>query len=788
MRHNLIISDALTGQKIWPQSSGALHISETGDGSDFSIDTNSPLPLGNTFPYYDTGRLYLDRGIYILSLETVESVRHIMIAQDPQNVDGFYRVSQTDVDIDVCIQLINDKYTNVGEWKVFSSDVSSTPEIPSGLFVTDMIGYEPWTLPYDAFQLCAPECSAPNTTPTVGGGPAQFMAYRVQTAPTPSGGFVVIPDYRFTGSVRIPTTYPAMTWSVPDLILRFPQGAILEASTPLTAVNTAFTATNTSQAWRGVTISGGTVVLDGSSVAGVSFAGLTFAQTASAVTVSGGGSLTMRNGASISGTINGQGVRAVGVHGTTGTPSRVTIEGGTTRIESNELAGVSADGGARVTIRDLAQVSENGAGVVASGYGSRVSLDHAHVLDNTGSGALATDGGDVRATSAAVSGLRTHVNGNDGGLSVDTGGSLRIGTCDGAGVCTNAGHQLLDNDDTGAFFDARSFGGSTLRAQGNDWGVQDAACLDTQKDASSTLRVTPIVPSGPACNPPSFGRTSAGTASARGMSDAVLTLVEAAEDALEESDEPGATAAMRLALALAGTDDDREGAFLGAARMLALADLGGVTAALDSATTTVSRPFSLYALAVGHASAGRASDADAVAATLVAEFAGGDLAAAALGIRTRLAVEAGDEAGALTHLAALADAAPESTVFTTAAALVAAVFPDAALPGGARTGEAIVAAKAGADAPAAMPLSVVPNPSSTAARVLVSGAGMLDMAVYDALGRRVAVLADGVPVESIFSADVNAAALPAGVYLVRAVVHGADGDVLVQVARLTVAR
>jgi hypothetical protein len=228
--------------------------------------------------------------------------------------------------------------------------------------------------------------------------------------------------------------------------------------------------------------------------------------------------------------------------------------------------------------------------------------------------------------------------------------------------------------------------------------------------------------------------------------------------------------------------------------MLTQASLPPVVAALDSASVTDARPWALRALAVAHASAGDAAGADAAALALVTEFAGTEHEATGLGVRTRLAAEAGS-ASALALLDDLYAVAPTSATFMTAAAVVAAAFPEADLPGmrgGDSPTETSVAAKDGessatASEAQALSVSVWPNPSVGTARVSVSGTdGVVDVAVFDALGREVAVLAEGAAIDA-GSFEAVVPALPAGVYLVRAAFHGA-GVATVRVARLTVVR
>ena len=94
---------------------------------------------------------------------------------------------------------------------------------------------------------------------------------------------------------------------------------------------------------------------------------------------------------------------------------------------------------------------------------------------------------------------------------------------------------------------------------------------------------------------------------------------------------------------------------------------------------------------------------------------------------------------------------------------------------------------AGEDGPAAdeTALLAFPNPSATAAtvRVALATAGAARVDVFDALGRRVATLADGALPAGVHDLAVDTSALPTGVYLVRLTTD--DGP---RTTRLTVAR
>lgn len=101
--------------------------------------------------------------------------------------------------------------------------------------------------------------------------------------------------------------------------------------------------------------------------------------------------------------------------------------------------------------------------------------------------------------------------------------------------------------------------------------------------------------------------------------------------------------------------------------------------------------------------------------------------------------------------------------------------------------EALAGATSESPSGEAADLSVVPVPNPLSARGAVrfglAEAADVNVALYDALGRQVAVLAQGPYGPGRHEAHLDAAALPTGVYVVRVV---AGGDV--QTARLTVSR
>lgn len=605
-------------------------------------------------------------------------------------------------------------------------------------------------------------------------------------------------------------TVPGHLTTDPGVEVRVAPNQSVVVNGSLTSFETTFTASDPSAGWYGMWLDGGASVLDAVLISGVSYAGVVLKKSAAAVTVSNGAHLSFRNGSVLDGALNAQGIEAVG-RSEFGYLTEVVIEDLGTIVRGSQGVGVSAQGGAQVVIHGQAQITSNGGGVLAGGYGSNITLDRALIESNLGGpGVYATGGGVVRSITPGIASVKSRVNGNQGGLYAYGGGSIRMGDC--IPYCANHNNQIRDNAPVqSSFYDASALVSSTVIAQGNDWGVSDEECVRTQVDGKSTVLVAPIISVGQPCTAQqTLGRAAATApvsaadtdlASAVGtsgqkMSDAVLALIVAAEQAYADGDEATAFATLHAALIAAVTVDDRDGAYAGAARLLAQAQPAATVTFLDAATAGDTRPWALSALAVAHASANRPTEADAAAAALASDQAGTDFGAFALGVRARLAAEAGAEMDALGHLADLYAVAPESHTFLTAVSVVGAAFPDADLPGAllrgaasaGKGGTAAVNAEATARGAA---LSVRPNPASASVRVTlgIETAATLSVSVFDALGRRVAVVAEGEPVaEGLFTADLSVADLPAGVYLVRATQRTASGLTTVSAARLTVLR
>ena len=634
-----------------------------------------------------------------------------------------------------------------------------------------------WILPYSVDELCdaiGNPSSACRATQDV---------FVTRVHGDPETGSFITPQYRdwdmpdhdipvFSDATGPNDRY---VWDLGGKSVRFAAGRQLVVEGEMVTSNAVLTSA-TASGWHGIWADGADadLTLDGAALLGVSYNdGNDYKKPNSALTVTNGATALLTNRAVIDGAVFAQGVEA-----TTG--ALVTIEGFETFVRNNDYAGVVAMPGAVVTLRDRAAVTGNlGGGLVASGTAARIDLDLAVIATNEGTGIYATDGGVVQTISAGTGvNTRTVVNDNFGGLDGTSGGDIDLGICQG-GVCSDAGHSIAGNDQSGAFFDAHSYTTSRVRAQGNDWAVGSVGCLILDQDAMSILDIAPIIQNGAPC----FGGSlRSGSTSAAKSGSSIRTASEG-EDAATSGDAAAAAVLLSGALAAAQTADERAGVYGSVRRALAHVQPQPLLADLSARAGTAERGEALRALATADLARGHAAGAAAHADALL-----GEAAEAARTLLVRAEAMRGDEAAALGHLEALWTLAPESDAFMQAAAVALAAFPEADLDwaGGAAKG-GIAAVHPDATPTAA--LTVWPNPTAGDARVEIptTEGAVLSVTLYDGLGRRVAVLADGAEATGeTFTAALPTAGLAPGVYLVRAVSRGATDAVAV--ARVTVTR
>ncbi len=201
------------------------------------------------------------------------------------------------------------------------------------------------------------------------------------------------------------------------------------------------------------------------------------------------------------------------------------------------------------------------------------------------------------------------------------------------------------------------------------------------------------------------------------------------------------------------------------------------------------RPWALGALSALRSRQGRSAEAVAAATALTVEYGGTEHALRGWAARHRYALEAGDEEAASAALGALEAGWPEHRMTALVQAEHALHYGEGAGARGtvpAARVSAETASEAEVSGPGAFGLgSAYPNPSR--ARVTVpltlDAAAEVRVAVYDVLGREVAVLVDEALEPGAHEVTLDAAALPSGVYLVRLVA----GDA-VATRRITVLR
>jgi hypothetical protein len=477
-------------------------------------------------------------------------------------------------------------------------------------------------------------------------------------------------------------------------------------------------------------------------------------------------------------------------------------------IYENDGGGALAASGADLTINAESRVEDNpGGGVAASGYGSTLILDGATVQRSNGPGTAQAPG--VRALfNAQVEFVDddpevfVQVLDNDGGLDAQSGGSLDGGTCPGQTLPCPSGyaavHQIQRNAPGGAFFDARSQGGASVIAEGNDWGVTSYSALVLVNDGS-TLDVCPMVGITGACG--GAGRIAAGVADGLRGSEDVFALVEAAERAYLAGDMAAfelAADAVVATLGASATEDERRAAFEGTTRLFAWAQPSGPLASLANlaAQPGEAQPWAMRALGVGRASAEQYVEARATADTLAVTYAGSEHARFGLGLRVRVAVAEEDEVGAVTAIDVLVAAFPEAEEVPELAALVLATFPEAGveavLNGRSPAGAMTTAPVAASVSPGAL-LDVEtarPNPTTSSAFVPFELAeeATVEAVLYDALGRRMAVLASGAFGAGHHAVTLDGGDLPAGVYVVHVTARSGAGAPVVAVRRVTLMR
>ncbi len=708
----------------------------------------------------------------------------------------------------------------------------------AGLFMDDVIPDDGWVYPYHRNAICAAvPCGTPllNVTSQAVTNPFLMPIDRVFVYGdtltkhlTPAVSMVFLPG-------------EPMNWTEDWLTLAFAPGTRLETKGTFDASGVKFKAADAALGWDGIFFEpGSSGTLAGVTVSGARWRfalpsrpqglfpyppGAAISVNNAAVTITGRSIIT-GDGPVETETMTLGGGTVFGTNGlrVTGTTANVTVTG-RSLITQNDGLGIVATGGAHVLVDGEASVTVNGTGGIrALGDGTQVSVTgYAQVNDNYSVGVQADERAFVSVRSP--SGLNnTSVSVNVGGPTARTAASIDGTQCVFLGA-TGRPNIFELNTDSGNSYDAAASGGAFIVARYAYWGVNAEGIgrsvgdlvLDVGPSGLISAAPTAALPSTP--DPTCFAqgrasagmtlRPSAGAAPAAGRaSDAVIARAAAAREAAWAGDTDDAFAMLYAAAAATETDDDREAVFGATAALLSDAQPPAVVAALEAAAAraTAATPWARRALAVAYAALGRTAEADAVAASL-----SGLHAATGHGLRVRLAVDAGGEALALAQLVAFAedaDAAGDVEALGSAMALVAGAFPAADLsvvPGSLAGGSAgrgtTGAAGTTADAPAAGSaaesradladgVDVYPNPAAERAAVRLSLAAAAEHAtatVYDALGRRVAVLHDGPLGAGAHAFAFDAAQMPPGVYVVQVRVSRSGGAAWTEVRRVTIA-
>jgi hypothetical protein len=196
------------------------------------------------------------------------------------------------------------------------------------------------------------------------------------------------------------------------------------------------------------------------------------------------------------------------------------------------------------------------------------------------------------------------------------------------------------------------------------------------------------------------------------------------------------------------------------------------------------------------AAEGRTAQAWGRADTLAAEYGRTDHALTGLGMMARLAVEAGDLASAEATLASLETGWPELLETESAAAMVRWLAERLGVGAGGRgvrpgVSALVAQARASAAVPSAFRLlGARPNPFTrrTVVPFEVAQASRVRVAVYDVIGREVALLADDDYQPGRYEATFDGRGLASGLYIVRAHVESGGNAARNHVVRITLVR
>ena len=593
-------------------------------------------------------------------------------------------------------------------------------------------------------------------------------------------------DWTFADhDVTVPSQHTgaeAYLWDLGTASVHFQPGRQLVVEGEIAVDGMTLDAADAAQGWHGIRADGADadLTLDGATLDGVVYPtppnpNAQFPPYA-ALTATDSATVSVQGLSVIQNSVNANGVVAA-LSGTS-----VSISGASQIQDHDDGLGVLASAGATVELSGINTfVRENGlGGVFATGSGSEIDiLPGASVEDNDGAyGATANVSGTIQLLTPASSPSLTGTTGNPtvqnntGGLDTRTSAYVYTGQNGVTGCSPGTASVSLNNlsDE-----DARANSASIITAECTYWnGRTSQAQLDLTSGGTSSITVAPLSATLSLTGGTSSFKSAGGSASAR--DGEALPAAEARR--LAASGDASAASALLSETLLTETDADTRTALLSAAVYVAARGLSPLLRAQLATTAAgggAESDWARHALAVDAMQRG-AEDAWARAEAL-SRIAGHRAAGHTLMLRQAMATETGAR-DALAAFAAIPERdADEEEALTAALAVVAAAYPDVDLAAALRDGGApITEAKTGT-APAAATLAAYPNPSAGAARVALALAEAAEatVAVYDALGRRVATLHQGA-----LDAGDHAFALPGdtlapGVYVVTAQTAGSGG-------------
>lgn len=799
------VSDALTGALLWEGV-----VLETGFGADVRFSTNGPGQHGPNDIILPTD------GFFVLSFSSFSStcIPPLAPSSTPpihyawaaggagRALGSFYYPVPSVTPGEGGGYVDTDFLLKVGP-SGFELDVRSHAwnggTLPD---LTAHLGEEGWTLPYDAPALCAATPAGCVSSPSGW----QFIAAGVQVQPMPGGGERLLPDHTFRGTVDIPTTWPAQTWTTDDLALRFRPATRLNVLGTLNATDVTMTALEPADGWLGVRYnanSSGSLTDVTVERVGQPWTGEA-PWTGSAITITNASpslaNVTIQSPASPnSGGVRVNGANAVPMirdlhaEGLTGNAVQVT-GGARTDLVRGELltnAGGVVASGVKVDGQESAQTIVYFVpdfDVTGGDYRGPI------ITGSTGQGVSATTSAEIRfgAPTSPVHGYARVIDNEGRGMNAGSGAALYAGT-----ATVYQRNSIFDNGGTSATGNVRATGaGSRAYVECNWWNTATPTNADfrTGQTNGGTLVLTayltanPVTVSNPPCVSINITEDSrlAGTAFSAATESSALrrdsTMTARLLAAVEAT--PAVALAALTELVADAPESEEAAAAVGEIGSLAGRENGpdGARAALGALSGHTLAPLRVaawQALVVSRAATGDAAGALAATDALIAEGAVVPAEAA----RVSLHAAMGDTTAAVTALERLEAAAPGSVEAAVARATLG-MGPDPFADDLRETMPETMYARSGAS-PASAALRVAPNPASTLATITLSldAPSEVHITVHDLLGRVVAVVAGGVLEAGEHRADVPVSSLAPGVYVVRAVAGGA-----VQTTRLTVAR